>query len=254
VGALWSSGGRRWVQTALELTDAQTPLATLAALDLAEAGLAMMLVQHRAGLAAAERALARYHELGDPLRSANAQRLVGRALVFLRRSAEGEAGLTQALAEARRLGARRLTGRVLENLASARQRDNDLAGARQYFAEALAIFCSIGAERGAAVVAINLAEAEFRGGDASTALRLADEAQAVFPALNDTSRVATALANTAAYLVALERYDEARTSAREGLTAARDAQATVTVAFTLQHLAAIAALRTIRCSRRCAMR
>jgi len=241
--AFGAAEGRRWVQSAREGADAQTPAATLAALDLAEAILAAALVQHKTSLSAAERALARYRELGDPWRTAHAQRQVGRALVFLGRSAEGEALLTQALAEARRLGARRLTSTVLRDLAVARHFAVDLAGARQYYAEALAIARGIGAEREAAAVAMNLAEAEFRGGDAAAALQLADEALAVDRAFNATRMVANALSNMAAYLVALERYGGARTSAREGLAAARDTQFAVQVVFTLQHLAAIAALR-----------
>jgi predicted ATPase/class 3 adenylate cyclase len=235
--------GRRWVQTAREVTDAQTPATTLAALDLAEVYLAAMLAQHKASLTAGQRALARYRQLGDPSRTAYAQRFVGRELVLLGRIAEGETLLTQVLAEARELGARRFTSLVLENLALARQFAGDLAGARQYFAEALAIARSIGAERFAATFAMNLAEAEFRGGDAAAALRLAGEALGVYRAFNNTRNVANILSNIAAYLVALGRYDEARTSAREGLAAARDTQFVVVVAFTLQHLAAAAALR-----------
>jgi predicted ATPase/class 3 adenylate cyclase len=235
--------GRRWVQTALEVADAQTPAATLAVLDLAEAVFAATLVQHKASLAAAERALARYRELGDPLRIAHAQRWVGRALVYVGRIAEGEALLTHVLAEARTLGARRLMSNVLGDLALARQFAGDLVGARRYFAEALTIARSIGAERQAATVAMNLAEAEFRGGDAVAALRLVEEALAVCRAFNDTRIVATDQCNMAAYLVALERYDEARTSAHEGLAAARDTQIAVDVAFALQHLAAVAVLR-----------
>jgi predicted ATPase/class 3 adenylate cyclase len=241
--AFGAAEGRQWLQTARELADAQTPPATLAALDLAEALFASGLLQHRASLTAGERALARYRELGDPLRTAYAQREVGRALVFLGNIAEGEAISTQALAQARTLGARRLTSIVLEPLATARTFAGDLAGARKYYAEALAIARSIGAEREATVIAMNLAEAEFRGGDAATALRLASEALAVYRAFNDTRLIAASSCNTAAYLVALERYSEARSSAREGLAAARDAQFAVLVALTLQHLAAVAALR-----------
>jgi hypothetical protein len=47
----------------------------------------------------------------------------------------------------------------------------------------------------------------------------------------------------AAYLVALGRYDEAFSQAREIIVPLRDAQREATLAFTLQHLAAIAALR-----------
>jgi predicted ATPase/class 3 adenylate cyclase len=236
-----SAEGRRWVQAALELSDAQTPAVTLAALDLADAGLAANLMQHKASLAAAERALARYRKLGEPLRIALAQQRVGRELLFVGNVAEGEAHLSQVLAEARALGARRLEGDVLADLASARNRSADVAGARQYYAEALAVYRSTGAERN--VIALSLAEAEFRGGHALAALRMAEEALAVCRAFNNTFTAANALCNMAAYLVALERYDEARTAARDGLAAACDAQFEMDVAFSLQHLAASVALR-----------
>ena len=235
--------GRRWLQTAREAADAQTPVATLAALDLAEAYLAATLAQHKESLAAAERALLRYREVGDPRRTAHAQRWIGRALVLFGSIAEGEALLTQALEGARRLGVGRLTSSVLETLAIARRNAGDPAGARQYLAEALTIARSIGAERTAALVAMDLAEVEFRGGDAAAALRLAAEELAVHRAFDDARNVALALCNMAAYQVALERYDDARVSAREGLAVARDTQVAVCVAFMLQHLAAIAALR-----------
>src|SRR5665213_3103876 len=45
------------------------------------------------------------------------------------------------------------------------------------------------------------------------------------------------------YVVALERFGEAFAQARETIAPLRDAQREVTLVFTLQHLAAIAALR-----------
>ncbi|MGA9944267.1 MAG: adenylate/guanylate cyclase domain-containing protein, partial [Candidatus Cybelea sp.] len=60
--AFATAEGQRWVHTAQELVTNETPLPVLAALDLAEAMLASALVQHKAALAAAERALARYRE------------------------------------------------------------------------------------------------------------------------------------------------------------------------------------------------
>lgn len=47
----------------------------------------------------------------------------------------------------------------------------------------------------------------------------------------------------AAYLVALRRYDESRGYAREALPLTRDVQDEGTLVCTLQHLAAVAALR-----------
>jgi tetratricopeptide (TPR) repeat protein len=119
-----------------------------------------------------------------------------------------------------------------------------LPGARQRYSEALAAARATGSERSTAVIALNLAEAEFCGGNADEALRLADEALGVLRAGRDPRNVAILQDNMAAYLVALRRYDEARTAAREALSAARDAQFSVGLAWTLQHLAAIAVLRT----------
>jgi predicted ATPase len=241
---LGETEGRRWIQLARESTDAHTPVATIAALDLAEALLAAGLMQHKASLAAAQRALASYREVGDQLRIARTERIVGRELVVLGKIAEGEQLLSQALQGARSLGARRLIGNVLEDLAVARElAGGDLCEARQLSAEALAIARSMGAERNAAVLAGNLAEAEFRGGDAAAAVRLVGEALAAARTLNSTRDVTNALCNMAAYLVTLDRYDEARTSAREALAAARDARYAVQVTWALQRLAAVCALR-----------
>ncbi len=101
----------------------------------------------------------------------------------------------------------------------------------------------MGAERFAATVAINLAEMEFQNGDREAAVRLSSEALAAFRASNDTRSIAQALCNLSAYLVAVDRHDEARTNAREALAAARDALFSVVAAVALQHLVAVGALR-----------
>jgi hypothetical protein len=111
------------------------------------------------------------------------------------------------------------------------------------FFDALTIFRAIGADRLAAIVAGNLAEAEFFGGDASAALRLIDEALAADRAGNYTLSVAIDLLNAAAYLIALRRYDEARSRTRESLAIARDAHYDYGVLSDIQHLAAVCALR-----------
>jgi hypothetical protein len=78
---------------------------------------------------------------------------------------------------------------------------------------------------------------------AQIARRLAEEELAVVRAVGYARRVATARRNMATCLVPLRRYDEARAAAREAVAAARDTQYFVGLAFTLQHLASIAALR-----------
>ena len=241
VGSL--AEGRRWVLAAQQTVDTTTPADVAAKLDVAEAYIDWRFDQHKASYAAAERAVARCREIGLPVHSAWALRIAGNALVILGRRAEGEALLRQALADARGLEARKLTGWVLEALGAARYVADDFAGARTCFAEALDIAAATGHWQLAATVSLRLAEAEFRGGDASSALRLATEALVAYRTANDAPNVATTQSDVAAYLVALGRYDEALAHARETLTPLRDAQRDVCLVFTLQHLAAIAALR-----------
>ena len=100
-----------------------------------------------------------------------------------------------------------------------------------------------GAEQSAAITALCLAETAFWAGDVDASLRLAREALIVLRALRDIRTVTNVRRNEAAYLMSLRRYDEARVSARDAIAAALDMQSSVDVAFALQHLAAIGALR-----------
>ncbi|HKU69032.1 MAG TPA: adenylate/guanylate cyclase domain-containing protein [Candidatus Baltobacteraceae bacterium] len=240
---LRSAEGRRWVQAAQERITDDTPETVVAGLDLTEAHCASALNQHKAALTPAERAVARYRVLHDPRRLAEAERIAGNSLLYAGNIAEGEGLLQHALEEARTHGARKLAASTLGSLATARQIAGDVAGARDCSALAIAAARTAGAERLAALVALNLAETEFVGGDAARALQLADEAVHAYRTLRGTRAVGVVLGNMAAYLVALQRYDEARTAAHQALTAVRDTQHAVMLAFTLQHLAAIAALR-----------
>ncbi len=260
--AWWSlatAEGRRWVQMARDLTNDQTPRPVMAVLDLTEAELAASLVQYTASRTACERALGHYSAIGDAMGIAYAQRCLALALIFLGKIEEGEALLGPALSQARALGARRLTGVVLQTLADARHSVGDVSEARRLHAEALANLRAVGAERTAANVCVNLGEAEFHGGNADEALRWASEALATHRSFNATRGIAFAQINMTAYLTALERYDEARLCARAAIGAARDAQLQVGTAWALQHLAATVVLRPAdpkqaRDERRCGTR
>jgi tetratricopeptide (TPR) repeat protein len=188
--------------------------------------------------------LAQYGELADPRAVAVAEGLIGRAQLELQKPVEAETSLRQSLHRARSLGARRLVISALEGLGVARKFAGDLPGAREHFGEALATARAIGAERHAAFIATNLAETEFQAGNVAEAVRLANEALGVVQVHRDTRGVAHTLQNLAGYLVASGRFDEARDTARDAILAARDAQFFVSLTWTLQHLAAIAALRS----------
>ncbi len=247
LGDFWhsygASEGLRWVRAALEMVDESTPALVVAQLDLAEGLLYESLGRIGLSHIPAQRALSRFHELDDQMGVAYAQHILGSSLAHHGRIADGEALLRAALEVSRKYGGRRLTGRTLRRLATARVHAGDRATARSLYAEALEIFKAAGAERNVAFVATFLAELEFQEGDAEAAVRLAGQALASDREVPDRIRAMFTSSNMAAYLIALERYDEARERAREALTLAARQENAVLVATALQHLAACAALR-----------
>jgi len=133
-------------------------------------------------------------------------------------------------------------GSALSALGAAKIMQGEIPAARELLMSAGAIYKAIGADGRLPAVFSLLAEAEFRNGDVEAALRVAGEALEAHRALKSGPNVINLLYNIAAYLTALERYDDARGHAREALQLAREEQAEADVAFTLQHLAAIGAL------------
>jgi predicted ATPase/transcriptional regulator with XRE-family HTH domain len=247
---VWSSfslvEGRRWVRAALELVDTSTPPDLVARLEHAEADGARKFGERQASLAAAERALARYRELGDVLGSAQVQCLAGQSLVLLGRSADAQPLLLEALQVARTLGDRRLTASVLQIIGWTRSGAGDFAGARTNLTEALQLAKAAGAEFLAVSIAASLAENEFDAGDPEAALRLTADVLATHRALNSSPTVpgiAAALANMATYLISLGRFEEARESASEALDLARGLRLAALVALSLRHVAIAVMLR-----------
>jgi predicted ATPase len=246
-GALWRmwvnvapAEGRSWVRAARQTVDAATDETVIADLEAAEAYLDATLNQWKASYDGAVRALARYRRLGDARGEILAQRPAGLALVFLGRIAEGDALLRASLRSAQALGLQKITADILENLATARVSAGDFAEARALYSEALAAARASGNDHLVVVISPNLAELEFASGDVEAALRLARDGLDAYRAYNAPRAVANCLSNMAAYATALDRYAEARLLAREALTLSRDVEDHVQVAFTVQHLAAIA--------------
>jgi predicted ATPase/transcriptional regulator with XRE-family HTH domain len=235
--------GQRYVASAFELADEKTPTHVLARLGYADGIVAMQHRAYKVQLSSSERAIERFRAVGDPLGVARTQDLAGQALVSLGRVVEAKALLEQALASARALGNRRLIACVLRNLGYASSVEGDCDTARDYVAEAVPIYQALGAVLGAALAREDLGECEFRGGNAALAFQLASDALATFRAVNNQRFVASVLSSLAMYLIALGRYDDAEERASEALTLAREQQQDVLVAWTLQHLGAIAALR-----------
>ena len=234
--------GRRWVRSALEALGSGADAGTLAQLHVADAELCGALGEYKVSLAAAERALQTAGGLGE-LQIARARQAAGSALGAIGRGVEGEKLLEQALAAARQLDNRRLQALALGDLGTARSRSGDVEGARRYYAEALAFYVALGLERPSASISGNLAEVEFAAGDAAAALQRAEEARAGHEATGNRRSMANDLCNMAAYLVALDCFDDARAHATRALAVARDVRATVLTAYVLQHLAAVGALQ-----------
>ncbi len=234
--------GRRWVRLATNAVTANTQADELAQLYIAEAELSGALGESAASFAAAEQAL-RLRSVLDELQVARAEHAAGSALAATGKLSEGEVFLQSALTAAEHLGNRRLQALVLGDLGTARSRGGDIDGARRFYAAALARYVSLGLERPAASIAGHLAEVEFAAGDAAAALQRAEEARAGHAATQNRRSEAVDLTNMAAYLVALDCFDDARAYALQALEAARDVRATVLTAYAIQHVAAIAALQ-----------
>lgn len=238
-----SEEGQRWVRVALAAAEESHPPAVLAKLDLTAAQLEAVVHQYQSSYDSAQRALGRYRDLDDALGIAHAQRISGRALLYLSRVAEGVAFLESALASYRTLGYRRGIAQVLHGLGNAADMSGDFEQGRRHLAAAAALFEETGAAGAAAAMLVDLAEAEFHAGDALAALGLLENALALNRANPRGSFIWRTLSNRSAYLVAVGRFDEATADAREALVLARDAQHETTAAFAIQHVAAATALR-----------
>jgi predicted ATPase/DNA-binding XRE family transcriptional regulator len=232
--------GRRWVRLAMD-SIGEVGAGELARLYIADAELCGALGESAASLASAEQAL-RLGSTLDDLQVARGQHAAGSALAATGKGSKGEALLQEALATAERLANRRLQALALSDLGTVRARRKDVNGARQFYAAALALYVSLDLERPAASIAGHLAEVEFEAGDPAAALHRAEEARIGHAATRNRRSEAADLSNMAAYLIALDCFDDARSYASQALEAAQDVRSPVLTAFVLQHVAAIATL------------
>ncbi|HEY5096189.1 MAG TPA: helix-turn-helix domain-containing protein [Candidatus Eremiobacteraceae bacterium] len=238
--------GRRWVRAALDLVDELTPPDLVARLEHAEAEGAQQFGERKVSLAAAERALARYRELGDILGIAQTECLMCASLVLLGRTSEAEPLLRSALEAARMIGARRLTANVLMTMGWSRCAVGDFAGARVRLTEALGLAKVLGDDVFAASVTASLAENEFGADDPETAIQLAIDVLELLRATNSLTAapgMAATLTNMATYLVASGRYDEAQVRADEALEVARGLKLSALASLSLRVLALVAMLK-----------
>jgi predicted ATPase/class 3 adenylate cyclase len=239
-GRLAPGEGLHWITAARRSTDERTDPEVAAGLALAAAHLHVALGQHAAALSDAREALAAYRAVPDDVARGEATTFVGFALAGLERPVEAKPYLVEALDLFQKLGQRQLAAFALHDLAIVHTVANDYPQARAYFSSALREFRATENRRGIHAVIVNLAEIEYRLGDAGSAVRTLERALADE---RETREASEWLANMAAYLIALERWDEAWKTARECSVIARRFGADVVFARSLQRLAAIAALR-----------
>ncbi len=242
--------GARWLASARQLVDDATPPAVAAELSYAGAIAAWALRDHNEHLSCSERAAAQYRAIGDKLGTARAQSIVAHAFTALGRPVEAMQLLRESLAAARALGDRRLIAYIVRGLGwNSCVNGGDIVAARAYYSEAIDIYESLGAALNAAFTLNDLSECEAIAGNVELALTYASRAVSSLQTFDETPLVAQALDNIALYLILLDRFDEAERHAREALALALEyrngsGHLSVQAAQALQHLAAIAALRT----------
>lgn len=234
---------QHWVRLALQLIDAETPASLVARLHLIESLHYKGQGMTQASYDAAVRAFELAKQSSNERDVAESELRMADALITLGRVTEGEKRLHSALTALQQHDAPKMRAWMLLALGMARFQSGDHAGAQSSCTEALTIAREFSFDRVKRVALSNLAELKFDAGDTQTALELVDEALAITHVDGGHKRK-KALANMAAYLLALGRYAQARSCAREALELCEAVRAGITLAYTQQHLAAIAALRS----------
>jgi predicted ATPase len=234
------SEGRQWTELARRYVTPRTPGELARALALAQAHLDVMLSRYAPALAALrDFACNAPGEAGEADR-AEAALFAGIALAQTGRVGEGIERMETARAVFAALDVKPLEADALAYLGIGETTRGNVVSGRDYFRRALALFRDLGNASAAARCAGHLAETESACGDVEAAIRWGEEAVASC----ETAREARiALANLAAYYVALGRYGEAREAAWESIRTGGAGRGDATLALALQHLAALATCR-----------
>ena len=237
---------RAWIDAALEASGETTPSDLRAKLALNAARAAVIFGplwrpenDPEARIDACRHALA-LQAPGDIRAVATAQYWLGVALRYSGRFDEADAPLRAARTAARSIGAEHEYNAATTALGAARLGAGDLREARSLVYEALKLSEEAGSDRVAADARVALAEIEFASGHADEALQLNEETTQFFRSRGNHLAVPLMLSNSAAYLVALERYGQARVYAVEALRRTRTIGTTYGAFWAMQHLVAAA--------------
>lgn len=245
-GGFKSGEIRRFMCLALAAPSEATPRDILAKLATNAARTAVYFERDpEAKLESCRRALA-LQLPGDLRGVASAHYFLGVALGTIGRYDESDAVLRQARECARSSGGQYEYNIATVALGTTRFGAGDLPGARELVSEALQQSEAALSDRDAADASTALADIEFASGNAEEALRLNKTAAQFFVAHSDLVILPKTLSNSAAYLIALGRYDEAWGDACEALHRSQMFGSVVSAFWAMQHLAAVAILRAAR--------
>lgn len=189
-------------------------------------------------LEAASRARQLYETLEDRVGLAEALRHEGYAQFRLGAFSEGEVASQRALSLCRELGDRRAIAAILNNVAGGLMFAGQPAKAKAAMLEILDLVRQLGHERGVFIALMNLAEMEFQLGEIESAVARARENLEDDSTRADAALLSLQRSNLAAYLIALNRFDEARSQGLGALQIACDSGSNVRAAIALQHVGA----------------
>jgi predicted ATPase len=228
VGNLWllwmsqhPQEGRKWVQLALSLADAERHPETNVALLLAITRFPTADADEKNLTDRTHKALEATRAFGNPKQLARALSYHAETLGFEGRYDEAEAFSLEALAIADEIGdkARRCT--VLQQLSMAERLRGNFARARELGSEALEIARGRQETRARVFALGNLAHIEEDEGNLERAIELFREAMAASALINDSVSDSVTKFRLADVLLQLERFEEAREFIRSGMRALR---------------------------------
>jgi predicted ATPase/class 3 adenylate cyclase len=231
--------GRRWLELAGTPDDA--PVHLRARLCLGRARLAPYRDDTlKAELAA--QAVALFRETDDRVGLADALTILGNAVNRFGRHDEADRHLHEAYRLLTEAGADKLLGRCATSLGHLKLFSGDVLAAQTLYAEALRKADARGDAVGRMSSLCNLAETEFALGQYDRAIEQCRAYVGICRAEHRIHRLATGLANLAAYLLAKDDPFEARAAAREALIRAQESQSRFLVVISIEHLAVAAAV------------
>jgi predicted ATPase/DNA-binding CsgD family transcriptional regulator len=240
---LWVLGGlaveaRWWLAAALERLDEAKHPAIAARLWRAKA----RFVQGQPMRDCVARALTLYESVGDGLGAAHALRSLAFSLLQMGRLDEANEVIARAITAMRDHGDRVGIASCLLLQGLSAYNLGDFATGRQFYYQALVAYKALGDEITTANVLGNLAELEFADGHAEQALESVTDSLAITSRGKDATDLGIDYNNSAAYNIALGRFDEARRSVRASLKLAHPERNRWNTAVALQHAALLAAL------------